>query len=463
VTSAAPTLVALETDSAWVVILAVSLFTLPVVLLVRRLIKRPGGLASGLLLILPLVLPLVAALVYQHAILPEISILEPARSAFSDGSGRLLHVLLVGDGEGRLVTPYALTGSAGPYLVVFGIVVSSVMLLRRVAGQIMLVRLRRRCEEPDPVLHATALAQVKELASKAGLKKVPELLLLPPGTVGAFAIGGGGGRILISEALIADLDEDETEAILAHEIAHLEAKDVRMVALAGTLRDVVAWNPIAHIAYRSFASQREYEADTRAASLVGNPLSVASGLIKMCDLIRVAGRIPRSSLAFIGRGRKVKRRVSALLALADSHSPSVSVGAAPYVMAAMLVAVLGLQVGARIAEDGGALAIMWGGPDVSETRTWGAAFRNPARNAKSMAAKGEGTKTRARRWAPPPDDVALSFRSADLRPFLDEIRRQALYDARGSLGASGHYRNWEAVPLVAEGDGIGLYRINQVR
>jgi Zn-dependent protease with chaperone function len=464
VTSASPTLLALETDSAWVVILAVSLFTLPLVLILRRLIKRPGGFASGLLLILPLVLPLVAAFVYQHAILPEIAVLEPARSAIESGSDRLLHLLLVGDGEGKLVTPYALTGSAGPYLVLFAVVVSSLMLLRRLTGQVMLVRLRRRCEQPDPVLHEVALRQVEDLAGRAGLKKVPELLLLPPGTVGAFAIGGNGGRILISEALIADLEENETEAILAHEIAHLEAKDVRMVALAGTLRDVVAWNPIAHIAYRRFASNREYEADTRAASLVGSPLSVASGLIKMCDLIRMAGRHPRASLAFMRPGRGVRRRVTALLAVADGRSSSVSVGAVPYVAAAMLVAVLGLQVGARIAEDGGALAIMWGGPDASQTRTWGPAFRNPIRDADSAAAKDGEKKGRSRRLATPPDDMALSFRSRDLRPFLDEIRRQALFDeAALPVSSDVRYTNWEAVPLVSEADGIGIYRINQLR
>jgi Zn-dependent protease with chaperone function len=463
VTSAAPTLLALETNSAWVVILAVSLITLPLVLILRRLIRRPGGFASGLLLILPLVLPLVAAFVYQHAILPEIAVLEPAGSAISGGSDRLLHLLVVGDGEGRIFTPYALTGSAGPYLVIFGVTVSSLMLLRRIAGQIMLVRLIRRCEEPDPVLHDAALRQVSALAARAGLKSVPELLLLPPGTVGAFATAGRGGRILISEALIADLEPDETEAILAHEIAHLAAKDVQMVAIAGTLRDLVAWNPLAHIAYRRFASNREYEADSRAAALVGSPLSVASSLLKMCDLIRASGRHPRTSLAFIRPGKRMKRRVTALLALADGRT-SISVGAAPYLVAAMLVAVLGLQAGARIAQEGGALALMWGGPDASETRTWGSAFRNPVRRPESAPAKRSHRAHGRRAESSAASDLALSFRSADLGPFLDELGRRALYDeASASHGAYGRYRNWEAVPLVSEADGIGLYRINQLR
>ena len=48
--NAAPTIVAVETDSAWVVILAVSFVLLPSTLLLRRLINRPGGIGSAALM-----------------------------------------------------------------------------------------------------------------------------------------------------------------------------------------------------------------------------------------------------------------------------------------------------------------------------------------------------------------------------------------------------------------------------
>ena len=76
--SAAPTIVAVQTDSAWVVILAVSAATLLAVMLVRRLIHHPGGIASGLLLCLPLALPLIAAVSFDHAALPVVAILDDA-------------------------------------------------------------------------------------------------------------------------------------------------------------------------------------------------------------------------------------------------------------------------------------------------------------------------------------------------------------------------------------------------
>jgi hypothetical protein len=74
------------------------------------------------------------------------------------------------------------------------------------------------------------------------------------------------------------------------------------------------------------------------------------------------------------------------------------------------------------------------------------------------------SRTSAKRAGSTQDGIALSFHSRDLRPFLDEMSRRALFDkASQTLGSSGPYTNWEAVPLVSEADGIGLYRINQLR
>ena len=75
-TTAAPTILTLETDSTWVVILVVSFVTLVLTLLLRRIIGRPGGLASSVLLAIPLLLPLVAAVIFQGSLLPEFAVLR---------------------------------------------------------------------------------------------------------------------------------------------------------------------------------------------------------------------------------------------------------------------------------------------------------------------------------------------------------------------------------------------------
>jgi Zn-dependent protease with chaperone function len=363
-----PTIVALEVGSAWVVILAVSLVTFLATILVRKMISRPGGFSSGLLLALPLLLPVIAAAVYRHAVLPEVAVLRPVGAALADKPKELLHLLLVP--HGSRATFYVFSGEAGPWVFLVGAGVSSFMLIRRLAGSLVLHRLLRRCLPPGPD-DPNIVAAVESLASAAGLKRTPELLLLPDGVSGAFATGFRRNRILISVDLVATLDQAELNAILGHEIAHLQARDVPVVFLAGLLRDVVAWNPIAHIAWRRLLLDRELEADRRAALMTGEPLFLASGLLKILRLMKGQRSFSqKAALAFLRPGARIKQRVTHLLALADGRVVAGPVGRNVYLMAALLVAVLGLQVGARIAADDSAYAIVLGEADSTSDKVW---------------------------------------------------------------------------------------------
>jgi len=469
VTSAAPTILALETDSAWVVILAVSLATLVAALIVRKLIARPGGLGSGILLTLPLVLPLVAAVVYEQAVLPEISVLRPARAALLERSESLLHLLMLTDRSTHTATFYALTGSVGPWLILIALGVSSFMLLRRAIGTVMVHRLIRR-SRPLPDDAVELRTTVAALSFAAGLRDTPEVLLLPEGVSGAFACGATKGKVLISENLIAALDRTELEAILAHEVAHIEARDVAVVFAAGFLRDVVAWNPFAHVAFRRLVTDRELEADRRAAGLTGDPLAVASGLLKMFELVkRQRGLGQRAALAFLRPGARISRRVADLIGVADGRVSVNPVGSMPFLFAGLLVALFGLEVGERIATDeAGALAIVWGTPASSDGDVWVA----PKKISKHHAAtvdRSRARKTRTEQVARPiryPElEPGLIVKEADVAKWLRavEMRMKNAGISAATLRWEGR-REWRAVPLFSGGSGgsgIGIYRINQ--
>ncbi|MGH2757473.1 MAG: M56 family metallopeptidase [Actinomycetota bacterium] len=369
--SAAPPVLAIEGDSAWIVIIAVSLVTLPAVLLSRRLIDRPGGLASGLLLSLPLSLPLVAAVWSTSAVLPVVAVLRPVDESVLRKPGALIHVLWTQMADGRLV-PYTLWDTAGAWMLWIGLSVSTFMLIRRAVGTVLVYGLIRHCRPLDVSTEAHVSSAVDHLSGVIGLARSPRVLVMPDEISGAFAVGGRRARILISKDLIDGLDEAELRAILAHEIAHIDAHDISLTFAAGSLRDLVAWNPVAHLAFRRLMVDREIEADRRAAEMTGDPLAVASGLIRACELSRlIPGRKRRLALAFLGTGGRVKRRVGALLALADGHSIVRASSHAPYLAAAVLVAALGLHTGARIAaQDEGAFAIVWGSTDQPTEGFW---------------------------------------------------------------------------------------------
>jgi Zn-dependent protease with chaperone function len=434
--------------------------------ILRRVIDRTGGIASGILLSMPLLLPMVAALLFPHPLLPEIAVLRPAGQALLDHSNHLLNLLLLSSSHREVVTPYALTSSPGSWVLVIGLSISSFMLLRRLVGSILVRRLICACT-PLTDDCAGARKMVEHLSAQAGLKTPPQLLLLPLGVSGAFAVGSRKTRILISADLIDHFDEHELEAILAHEIAHLEARDVPIIFTAGVLRDAVGWNPIAHLAFRWLITDRELEADRRAAALTGRPLAVASGLLKMCDLI---GRRPRfrerATVGFLRPGGGIARRVSQLIALADGRTISGSDGRIPYLMAGLLVAVLGLQVGARVAqEDASAFAIVWGAPESSAAELFEPPPKHAIFKAPAIASNNPKLSARAQRaYRQLTHDVSL--RREDLAAWLGTMVQfrasqtgqdpTEIFRDRLQIGW-----RWQAVPLSPPVGEMGLYRINR--
>jgi Zn-dependent protease with chaperone function len=469
-TQAAPTILALETDSAWIVILAVSLITLPAALLLRRLIARPGGMASGILLTLPLLLPLVAAAVYQRAVLPEVAVLQPVKAALERGGGDLLHLLYISDGSGS-ATAYALIGSAGPWILLVGLSVSSFMLVRRIVGIWLLHRLIAR-SKPASGPRATLVHEtVQRLTEATGLPRAPEVNYLPDGISGAFAVGARRGRILISEDLVDCLADDELAAILAHEVSHIQARDVQVVFAAGLLRDMVAWNPFAHITYRKLIANREIEADRRAAVLTGNPLSVASGLLKMYELMKQRPRHARgTALAFLRPGGRIARRVAHLIDAADASVGLLYPGRMQYAAAVLLVAMIGLQVGARIAEDRAGLAIVWGSTEAAGENFAPKSQVQSPKGTKQSRAAGKKVDPNPNQYAPRRPEArkaptAASMSEQNIAEWAEEVTRWTR--RQGGQGISPLTIRWEARqdwaarPIRCTVGSICIYRIER--
>jgi Zn-dependent protease with chaperone function len=463
-----PTILALQADSAWFVIVAVSLVTLPAVVLLRRLIDRPGGLASGILSTLPLVLPLVAAVLYGHPVLPEIAVLRPALQAMLEDPSKAGPLMFLRAG-GRVMIPYALAASTGPWLLVVGGGATIFMLLRRALGMVAMRRLLRSCVAP-------ANEQIDEfvtrLSQAAGLGATPRVMLLPQGTTGAFAVSGGRGCILLSPNLIDELEPRELEATLAHEIAHLKASDVRLVAIAGWLRDVVAWNPLAHIAFRRLQLDRELEADRQAAALTGDPLAVASGLVKMCELLRCRSmRGPATALGFGPGGGRVARRVHSLLAVADGRRVVAPAGALPYVAAATLAAVLALQVGMQMTTGNQAqtVALVWGTPHSAVTQVWTPEV-SPWEH-KKQAGRGDRTRRRGDELSRLQQSRLRALKALQASPAVAEKHlfawaRTVTWVARRPTRSAGltAESSWEVSPLLEQPPvgSLNLYRVERL-
>lgn len=168
------------------------------------------------------------------------------------------------------------------------------------------VPLRR---EEAPELHE----MLDRLCAQAGLP-VPSLHLIPSPVPNAFATGRNPqhAAVAVTEGLLRALDRDEVEGVIAHELAHIQHRDILTSSVAATVAGAITAvaniamflplfqndeeegaNPLALMLFSLLAPvaamvvqmavsrTREYAADATAARLTGRPEALASALERL--------------------------------------------------------------------------------------------------------------------------------------------------------------------------------------
>jgi heat shock protein HtpX len=169
---------------------------------------------------------------------------------------------------------------------------------------------------------------VEEMAIASGLPK-PRVWIVPDADPNAFATGrdAATASVAVTEGLLATLSRDELQAVIAHEMAHVQNLDVRLMTLLAGMIGAIAllsdgmgrmigrggrWggraagqrgsgkgNPLAvvilvlwlltlvvapvisRILAMAVSRKREYLADATGAQLTRNPMALASALEKL--------------------------------------------------------------------------------------------------------------------------------------------------------------------------------------
>lgn len=176
-------------------------------------------------------------------------------------------------------------------------------------------------ERDAPQLYAL----VAELAQRAGIP-MPRLYLIPEMQPNAFATGRSPRRaaVAVTEGLLRTMDREELAGVLAHELAHVQNRDILTASVAATLAGAITVlarmlgyalmfggreredngsalgglffmlvAPLAALLIQlAISRSREYAADEKAARLTGNPLGLASALRKLASLTE---RLPMES------------------------------------------------------------------------------------------------------------------------------------------------------------------------
>lgn len=153
------------------------------------------------------------------------------------------------------------------------------------------------------------LTLVESLARRAGLRRMPEVRIVPGGQTNAAATLRGRVPVLVvTEAILDRLDSRQLGAVLAHETAHLAHRDLEVFRLAhtfqaatvvlGSLTVAIAlftvpvdptlsmfWGLVAagapalsRLMAAALSRAREFAADLGSAQLTGDPWALASAL-----------------------------------------------------------------------------------------------------------------------------------------------------------------------------------------
>jgi heat shock protein HtpX len=153
---------------------------------------------------------------------------------------------------------------------------------------------------------------VERLTQKSGLP-MPKIYVIPTESPNAFATGRNPqhASVAVTQGILNLLTPEELEGVLAHELGHVNNRDILISSIAATLAGAITYlarfgmffgggdrdrrggggiaalimmilAPIAALMIQMAVSRsREYQADETGAHLTGNPYALASALGKL--------------------------------------------------------------------------------------------------------------------------------------------------------------------------------------
>lgn len=174
-------------------------------------------------------------------------------------------------------------------------------------------------------------AIVERLSQKMGIP-MPKLYVIPTDSPNAFATGRNPqhASVAVTSGILSLLSEEELEGVLAHELGHVNNRDILISSIAATIAGAITYlarfgfffgggqssddrrgggfgallmlilAPFAAMLIQMAVSRsREYHADETGAQLTGNPYALASALAKLDAYSRRAPMLASPSTAHL--------------------------------------------------------------------------------------------------------------------------------------------------------------------
>ncbi len=244
------------------------------------------------------------------------------------------------------------------WVIVFG--AASLYFGRRFSPKMLMRMYDARPIKPEdsPQLHRI----VEELAKRAELPAVPDLYYIPSPVMNAFTTGRREQAVIVVfDGLLRSLNLRELAGVLAHETSHIKNNDIMVLGIADVVNRVTSWLPfvaiflgmsrvtggaegvswltiivllaapqLSALLQAALSRSREFDADLDAATLTGDPRSLASALGKleqyhgrMLERVLLPGR-KEPAPSQLRTHPPTEQRVQRLLALEGDATPAMA-------------------------------------------------------------------------------------------------------------------------------------------
>ncbi|MCX2496346.1 M48 family metalloprotease [Pedobacter sp. PF22-3] len=113
--------------------------------------------------------------------------------------------------------------------------------------------------------------------------------------------------VLFPVALVNQLDNDQVEAILIHELSHIRRNDFLLNLIKTAIETILFYNPFVWMAGRFIHIEREHACDDLVLKITGKPLNYAHALLKL-ELLKDKNS-PAYALAATGKTQNLYQRI----------------------------------------------------------------------------------------------------------------------------------------------------------
>lgn len=255
-----------------------------------------------------------------------------ARSELSQNSGAIPVVSelssevapsdALNDGVGFAATTAAPVGFASSGWLRWAWVACGIGLVGAIAGVclfgLLWLRLTGCLRDRTALEHGALADKLRDLCRRSGVRRKVRLSLAP--SLGApISMGWLRPEICVPPRALVELSDEEQEALLAHELAHVVRRDPLWLAGCRLLEGVFFFQPLHRLARHEIEDCAEFLSDAWAVRTTGLRFSLASCLTRIAEWIVGDRRVLPAPAMAHGRSR-LRHRVELLLEEGTAHT-----------------------------------------------------------------------------------------------------------------------------------------------